>query len=51
MAGLDAAVFRSLPPAIEVAQQHRHHGPIASGDGKLIVTIPDRSDPDGERRR
>jgi len=44
MAGLESAAFRSLPPPIEVVEQHRHGGPIATDDGHLIILpeIPTR---------
>ena len=41
MAGLDAAVFRDQPPTHEVVEEHRHHGPTVTGDGKVQIVMPD----------
>jgi hypothetical protein len=41
MAGLEGAVFRHAPPPIEVVNEHRHRGPVVSGDGKLVITLPE----------
>jgi hypothetical protein len=41
MAGVDGAVFRNLPPPHEVVAQSRYRGPVATGDGKAIIVLPD----------
>jgi hypothetical protein len=46
MAGLEAAVFRTLPPPIEVVEHSRHDGPMVTGDGTLLtITLPDPRSP------
>jgi len=51
MAGLEAAAFRSMPPPIEVVEQHRHDGVIATDDGKLVITIPEPTESGETPRR
>ena len=42
MVGFEAAVFRTIPPPIEVVEQNRHDGPMVTGDGRMFtVTLPD----------
>src|SRR5262245_30265170 len=41
MAGLDAAVFKTQPPQIEVVEHHRHDGPVVTEDG-IVITLPER---------
>ncbi len=46
MAGLEAAVFRTTPPPIEVVEHSRHDGPMVTGDGTLLtITLPDPPSP------
>jgi hypothetical protein len=41
MAGVDGAVFRHLPPPLEVVEHNRHDGPVATGDGTMLIVLPD----------
>jgi hypothetical protein len=41
MTGVDGAVFRNTPPPLEVVEQHRKGGPVATDDGKLLIVLPE----------
>ena len=42
MVGFEAAVFRTIPPPIEVVENSRHDGPMVTGDGTMLtITMPD----------
>ena len=42
MSGLEAAVFRTVPPPIEVVEHSRHDGPMVTADGTMLtITMPD----------
>ena len=46
MVGFEAAVFRTIPPPIEVVEQNRHDGPMVTRDGTtLTITMPDTTVP------
>ena len=39
--GFEQAVFRTLPPPLEVVARNKHDGPIAAADGTLFnVVLP-----------
>jgi hypothetical protein len=41
MAGVDGAAFRHMPPPLEVVGENRHRGPVSTGDGRLVITLPE----------
>jgi len=45
MAGVDGAASRNAPPPLEVVEEHRPTGPVATDDGKFVIVIPEKPQP------